>query len=322
MRVILLGRMAAGRLKELEERVPDAVFTAIPDPRRIDEHVGVLGEADAIVGWPLTNDLVNRAPNVRLVQASGIGIDGLDPEMLPPGVMVANTFHHEAAIGEWVVMAMLWLSRRPDVYDAAMRRGSWNGSCIWGEPAVVREIRGSTALLIGLGNIATETAARAAAFGVRLIGVSRRPTPREHYAEVIGWEGWRERLAEADFVIPACPLTPETTGLIGAAEIARMRRGAGVINVTRGAVVDEHALYEALRDRRIAGAAIDTWYRYPAEPEEWAPPSQFPFHELDNVLMSPHISGWTAATINERVEDIATNLRRLAAGEAPINRLR
>lgn len=125
-------------------------------------------------------------------------------------------------------------------------------------------------------------------------------------------------LAEADFVVLAVPLDPSTTGLIGAAELAAMKPTAFLVNVARGEVVAEAALYEALRDGRIAGAAIDTWYRYP-EAGEPLRPSAFPFHELPNAILTPHIAGWTEGTFRQRWVTIAENLRRLGTGEPFLN---
>ncbi|MEZ5357101.1 MAG: 2-hydroxyacid dehydrogenase [Bryobacteraceae bacterium] len=323
MRTILLGRMAAGCEEALRERLGGlAELTAIPDPAKIDDYAAELAVADVIVGWPLTNALVARAPEVKLVQASGAGIDGLDLETLPDGVMAANTFHHEAAIAEWVLMAMLNLARNPAGFDRRLREGQWAGSCIWGEHPVLRELRGETALLIGVGHIAKEIARRAKAFGMRVVGISRRGMEEAGFDLVAGWEGWLDRVAEADYVIPCCPLAEETRGLIGAECLGRMKRDAYVINMTRGPVVDEEALYEALRTKQIGGAAIDTWYQYPRSEEAAVLPSRLPFHELGNVLMSPHVSGWTRPTIEGRIADIAENIRRLRDGEEILHRLR
>jgi phosphoglycerate dehydrogenase-like enzyme len=174
---------------------------------------------------------------------------------------------------------------------------------------VLRELFGETLLLIGAGHIGREVESRAKAFGMRVL-LARRGDP------------WRDWLSGIDWLVPTCPLTPETTGLIGAAEFARMKSTARLVNITRGRVVDEQAAYEALRDRRIAGAALDVWYRYPTQPDDECLPSQYPFHELDNVLLSPHNSGWTNRTIMGRVEDIADNIARLRRGEPLGNRLR
>src|SRR4029079_3520912 len=120
----------------------------------------------------------------------------------------------------------------------------------------------------------------------------------------------RAVLAAADFVVLAVPLTSETTGLIGERELRTMRRTAYLINVGRGGLIDEHALYRALRERWIAGAAIDVWYQYSVRGQQQAPASE-PFHELDNIIMTPHVAGWTDGTVRYRWGVIADNLRRL-----------
>jgi phosphoglycerate dehydrogenase-like enzyme len=322
--VALVGRMAVGFGPELARRIRHPYsITAIPDLSKLDRFATELSEAHVLVGWPVNNALVARAPQVRLVQASGIGVDGLDLAALPPDVRVANTHHHEAAIAEYIMMAMLWLARHPQRYDALMRNGDWEGSCVWGEAPAVRELRGGTAMLLGLGYIAHEVALRARAFGMRLIGVTRRlGEPDAAFDEVISWRGWESRLPEVAYLIPCCPLTPETEGLIGERVYGLLPSSACVINVTRGRVLDEQATYDALRTRRIAGAALDVWYRYPSRPGEVCLPSRFPFHELPNVLLSPHNSAWTQATIGGRLDDISENINRLAEDRELLNRLR
>jgi phosphoglycerate dehydrogenase-like enzyme len=114
------------------------------------------------------------------------------------------------------------------------------------------------------------------------------------------------------------PLTSETRGLLRARELASMKRNAIIVNPARAEIVDEDALYEALAGRRIAGAALDVWYRYPSSPGA-APPAHRPFHELPNVLMTPHVSGWTEGMLDARATLIAENVSRVARGEAPLN---
>ncbi len=315
MKIVLMGRMAAWCHAELDRRLhAKHEFTVIPDPRRLDEFAAELAAADVIAGWPLTQAILGRCHNLKLVQAAGAGIDGMDLALVPAGVQVANTFHHEIAIAEWVILAMLTLARRPAEHDARLRQGNWQGSCIWGETPVLRELYGQTLLLVGLGHIARETAIRARAFGMRIVGASRGGAV-DWCDRTVPFAAWESELAEADWVAPTCPLTPETTGLIGASQIERMKRAAYLVNITRGRVLDETAVYQALRDGRIAGAALDVWYRYPADPDEVCFPSRLPFHELPNVLLSPHDSGWTLRTILGRVDDMADNINRLERGE-------
>ena len=128
-------------------------------------------------------------------------------------------------------------------------------------------------------------------------------------------------LERADYLAVTLALTPETRGLIGARELARLKPTAVLINVARGEVVDEDALYDALHRGAIAGAALDVWYRYPTGD---APihPAHRPFHALPNVLMTPHVSGWTDGMMDARAGVIAENIHRAARGEAPVNLVR
>jgi phosphoglycerate dehydrogenase-like enzyme len=123
------------------------------------------------------------------------------------------------------------------------------------------------------------------------------------------------RLPDCDFLLIACPLTEETRGLIDARRLALMKRSAVLINVARGDIVDEDALYAALRDKIIAGAVLDTWYVYPSTAEPDPYPSRRPFHELPNLIMTPHASGWTDKLLDRRWRVMAENLDRLANGQ-------
>jgi phosphoglycerate dehydrogenase-like enzyme len=132
--------------------------------------------------------------------------------------------------------------------------------------------------------------------------------------QVAGMDKLPELLPAADFVLVTLPLDDTTRGLISADALARMKGSAVIINVSRGPVIDEHALYDALRDRRIGGAIIDVWYGYPAQGERRAAPARLPFHELDNILMTPHASAWTDGLLPRRNRAMAENLNRLARG--------
>lgn len=184
------------------------------------------------------------------------------------------------------------------------------------------ELKGQTVGIVGLGKIGQQIAARVAPFGVRLIATRGRaqPIPPPNF-DWVGQEGDLDRLlAESDYVVMACPLTPATTGLIDKRRLALMKPTAVLVNVARGPVVEEAALYAALKDGLIRGAAIDVWYKYPknGEPDGVAP-SQYPFHDLDphSVLLTPHSSGWTVGQERRKVDQIAANLDALATGATP-----
>ena len=213
------------------------------------------------------------------------------------------------------MMMILALSRDLLRMDAHFRRGLWVGSWIWGTPPPA-EIQGKTLGLIGYGHIGKELAARARAFGMKLWVMSAHPPVRRprHIDFYEGPGGLRALLKAADYLVLACPLNKDTRGLIGKREFSWMKRTACLINVARGPIVNEEALYHALRTRRIQGAAIDVWYRYPTEKRACSP-SRFPFHKLDNIIMTPHVSGWMKGTRENRFKLIAANIDRLAAGQ-------
>jgi phosphoglycerate dehydrogenase-like enzyme len=269
-----------------------------------------LADADAVVCHRLSKPDTARATRLRLVQAVSAGADGIEREAVPAGAVLCNTPGAGRAIAEWVVMAMLMLPRELLAFDRDLRRGVWHRfgdeRLDLGEP----ELEGKTVAIVGYGDIGREVEALAGALGALPVAVTRRPREGAR-----GLEDLRDVLASADFAVVAVPLRPETEGLIGAAELAALGPAGYLVNVARGAVVDEDALYAALRDRTIAGAALDVWYRYPRAPGEVVEPSRHPFHELENVLMTPHVSGRSRRTTERRRRFIAEQLRRLARGE-------
>ncbi|WP_416900114.1 MAG: 2-hydroxyacid dehydrogenase [Minwuia sp.] len=277
-------------------------------------------EADAMVGghiaapWP-------AMPKLKLFQIPFTGFDFLKPEVLPAGCLVCNTYEHETSIAEYILLGMLESEIGLAKTSAAFRAKSWNGKGPAQSP-VHGEVRGKTVGIVGYGHIGHEVAVRARAFQARAIGIGRRDreTPPE-----LDWYGKADRLqdlcAEADYVVVCAPLNDDTRGMIGAHQFAAMKPTAVVINVGRGPIVDEDALYEALSAKRIGGAVIDVWYNYPTpdDPSPW--PSKHPLQELDNIIMSPHNSGWTQEQIDRRWTFVAANLDRLARGETPLNKV-
>jgi phosphoglycerate dehydrogenase-like enzyme len=201
--------------------------------------------------------------------------------------------------------------------DARFRARGWDGRQVASGPTH-GEVRGATLGIVGYGHIGHEVAVRARAFGMDVVGIRRSQPPCPPELE---WLGTMARLDEllsvSDFVLVACDLNDATKGLIDAGRLARMKPGGVIINVARGRIIDQAALYAALKERRIGGAVIDVWYNYnrPGEPEVW--PSDFPFQELDNVICSAHECGWTQEQVERRWDFVAENLHRVSRGEAP-----
>lgn len=292
----------------------------VPAPTLRDEDVApLLKDADVFLSKAFTPGMTAAAGSLRLIHTPGAGTNWIDFGAVPDHVAVCNVFGHEVSIAEYVFMTLLALNRDLLNMDARFRLADWSDRK--SRPPGT-EIRGRTLAVIGLGHIGVEVARLGAAFGMRVIGATRTPSPDRAsaagIAECRGLDDLGAVLADADFVVVALPLEARTAGIIGQAELRAMKPTAYLINVARGEVVDEAALFAALRDERIGGAAIDVWYQYPDGSEAMRPASH-PFHELTNVIMTPHIAGWTQETFQHRWAAIDDNLRRLSAGEPLLN---
>jgi phosphoglycerate dehydrogenase-like enzyme len=271
---------------------------------------------DAIVGGPIPGGIPEGA-RLRLYQAPFTGYDWITAPDLPKGAVFSNTHEHETTIAEYLLAAMLeWQTGLMRETHPLMRSKSYSGRSINRGPHHL-ELRGTTVGIIGYGQIGREVARRCKAFDMKVMAVSR--TIRDEPG-LVDWYGTADQLglllAESDFIICCAPGGAETQGMIDAKAFAVMKPGAVIANVGRGEVIDEAALYSALSSRRIRGAIVDVWYTYPSDdaPNPW--PSKFPFQKLDNIIMSPHNSAWTAAMSDRRWTFVGNNLDRLARGES------
>lgn len=205
---------------------------------------------------------------------------------------------------------------------AALRQGRWESQWAVGTPppAPWPELAGKTIGILGYGRIGQCVARRARGFDMAVLGIRRNVgLSFEDDLQLLGdLSRLDEVLRRSDYLVVTLPLSPSTKGLIGSDQFRLMKPTAILINVSRAEVVDEDALYAALAERRLAGAALDVWYRYPTSPEPlW--PARRAFHELPNVLMTPHVSGWTDGMLEARAQVIAENVRHIVRQEPPIN---
>lgn len=264
------------------------------------------------------------ACNARLVQVTGAGLDRVSVAALRPAVAVANTFHHERPIAEHVLMSILALTRRLPAVSGELRAGVWRTIATDDAVPLHRTLDSMTLGVVGFGGIGRETARLAAALGMDVVAVRNRPNAPLSKGALPRWVGGvgdlPRLLAESDVVVVTVPLNDATEGLIGPAEFAAMRQDAVLVNVARGPVVDQAALYRALVDKQIGGAAIDVWWGAPEAGR--TPPADFPFSELPNVVLTPHYSGHARSTFELRADDIAGNVNRVAAGQPVRNQVR
>jgi len=317
MKALFLGGVAAGTAAGIRSRLPaDLEIEILDDPidrRRLGQAVS---DADILVSNHWRADYP-AAPRIRLVQSVATGVELIELAALPAGVAVCNAFGHESAIAEYVVMVMLaWRHRLFEISGEFRERASWRTSWVQGG-APHGEVRGSTLGIVGYGRVGREVARRAAPFGCRILAANRTPREPESGVErVLPLSEIDNMLPECDTLALCAALAPETTGLIDARRLALMRPNAFLINIARGQVVDEDALYSALRDGTIGGAALDVWWQYPDAAEPQRRGSRYPFHELPNVIVTPHNSGWTDGMVERRWNEIADNITRFTRGES------
>lgn len=310
------------RLAFLREQLGEAwEIEVIDDLGDEDQVLAKLPGTDAMVGmyWKASYP---RIDSLKLVQLAGAGFDGVDFNALPNAASVCNVFEHEIGISEYLLLVMLEWKIRLMWLHSNLQQKRWVGTFQVGAP-LHGELAGKTVGFVGYGRISSETAKRLKAFDVRTLACTRTPSRSDEYIdEITSMDGLHDVLKRSDFVVVACPLTEDTRGLIDAAALDALGPDGVIINVARGPLIDEDALWEACRDKRIAGAAIDTWYHYPSVGSDICQPSKHPIHELDNVILSPHASGWSEGLLDRRWSFIAQNLKALQNGKPLRNVLR
>jgi phosphoglycerate dehydrogenase-like enzyme len=273
---------------------------------------------DAVISLRYGKDEAERYVP-RLVHLPGAGADAIEFERLPPECVVCNVFEHEIPIAEYVMAAIL--NHAIGYVDMVRDFSSERFGPLFAARKMHAEIHGKTLGIVGFGHIGRLVTQRAQAFGMRVYAVSRSGhAPEADQAGDVSQ--LPDMLRQADFILIACPLTPETRSLIGAAQLALMKRTAVLINVSRGPIVDEEALYRALTEGRIGGATLDVWYQYPSPDNPTPRPSRFDFEKLPHVQCTVHSCAWTAEMFDRRFAVIADNLKRLRDGRPLLNVIR
>ena len=319
VRVAFAGTFA-GRLE-----TPVRDYLTIPCDVVTGDESGIvsqIADVDVLVTLAFTRPMGEAARRLRLIQVPGAGLDRIDRAAIPAGTWLANAYGHEVGIAEHAMGAMLAVTRNLCRLDARLRRGDWESQWSLAAPAPAPwpELAGKTLGILGHGRIGQALAKRARAFDMDVWAIRRDVTRSE--ADGLAFLGGPEALDHvlrgADYLAITVSLTEATRGWLGARELGLMKSTAILVNVARAEVVDEAALYQALARGTIAAAALDVWYRYPTDAGPTLPARE-PFHELPNVLMTPHVSGWTEGMLHARARLIADNIERAARGEPPMN---
>ena len=322
MRIVFHGENAASFSQGFASLVDvGARIDILPDLLASEAERQIYAQAEVIISTNFDAGLPVPA-RLKLFHAPAAGTDAVDLKSLPVSATVCNCFGHETAIAEYVMAALLARHVPLTEADALLRRGDW---AFWaGAPERAHdEMAGKSIGLLGFGHISKAIAARAKAFEMEIVVANRSAVaPSELVDRAFTLDRLQDFWGAADYIVVSLPLTESTKGAVGAAAFNAMRAQAVVINVGRGPVIDEAALYGALKSRRIGGAVIDTWYQYPSPGQPNPQPSALAFSQLPNVLMTPHMSGWTSGTIRRRQNTMAENIHRRMRGEPCMNVVR
>jgi len=278
--------------------------------KNVEDHIR---DAEIFFGWSLRGEQVPVAKKLRWIHSTAAAVHQLmSPELRASDVVVTNARSvHGPVVAEHAIALMFALAKRLPAAVRYQQQQLWAQEQISCQHPHPTELAGSTLGLIGYGAIGSEIARSAVALGMRVLVVRQHPqraTGVEQGFETFGLERLDEVLAQSDFLVLAAPLTEKTRHIINAGRFARMKPEAYVINVARGALMDEAALADALRNRRIGGAALDVFEQEPL-------PAGSPLWELDNLLITPHTAATTDKMWERHYALIKENLRRYLAGE-------
>lgn len=294
----------------LEQLIQSHGFTCVIKPAKEAVQEDYL-DAEVIIGQP-NPEYLKTAKKLKWVQLSSAGADHLADESLYANndVILTNAGGvYGKPIAEHVFAMILSFNRNLMQYERNRQ------NCTWAPVLPVRDFYGSTVGIIGLGDIGREVAVRAKAFGARVLAVKRTVGDRPPYVDELYSVNELDRvLPQSDYLILALPNTPETKGILSEERIAKIKRGAFIVNVGRGTAICHEALIRALQDGRLAGAGLDV-----TDPEPL--PADSPLWKMPNVIITSHTSGFSPHNWNRQAELIRENLERYAEGRTLINRV-
>lgn len=276
-----------------------------------------------VTGRPSPEQL-QASPNLEAVIVPWAGISPKTRTLLAdfPQVTLHNLHYNDTTTAELGFALLLSAAKFVPSMDRALRKDNWMPRYL---PSPTVFLHNKTALILGYGAIGRELARMCKGLGMTILATRRNPKKSsDEYADEIHAAGaLPELLPRANALLICLPHTPETEGLIGEKELSLLPEKAILVNIGRGKVVQEAALYKALKDGQLHAAGIDVWYNYPPDESSWpnTKPANYPFHELDNIVMSPHRGGATMESESLRMADLSRLLNAAAQGEPIPNKV-
>jgi phosphoglycerate dehydrogenase-like enzyme len=281
-------------------------------------------DADIIASNRVPIDLIESSLRLKMIQTFAAGVENIDFSAIKKrdNLVICNSHINAAEVAEYAITLLFAVAKNIIPNDRELRKGDWKFA--FGGPSPNIEIRNKTCLIIGFGNIGSEIAKRLKGFDTLIYAANRSGMSKHaNLAEkLIKIDDVYTLLGKADFIMLSLPLTPDSEGLVNEEFLSRMKPRSILVNVSRGLIVEEKALFTALKENKIRGAGLDVWWRYPTE---WRgkgnPPTDMPFQELDNLVASPHRAGYSENTEREYFQFAGENILRFIRGETPLNKI-
>ncbi|HUM05652.1 MAG TPA: D-2-hydroxyacid dehydrogenase [Terriglobales bacterium] len=300
--------------QRLQKEFPKLNVAHLPDYSRVDAEIP---DTDIAITWSIKPEQVHAAKKLRWIHSPAAAVHTLIiPEIVNGDVIITNSREvHGAVVAEHVIALVFALAKKIPEAIRLQQKHEWGQKRMWNELPRVREVAGATLGLIGLGAIGRTVAKIAKALGMRVIAAREHPEKGSEGADqIFGPTQLDEIFRQSDYVVLAAPMTESTRAIANSASIALMKPDACLINVGRGPLVDEEALAAALREKRIAGAAVDVFPKEPLDP-------QSPLWDVPNLLITPHTAALTDKIWERHYTLYSENLRRFLNGEELLGRV-
>ena len=293
--------------ERLRQEFPQLEVAHLSSYENLEDH---LRDAEIVIAWSLRPEQIKAATNLRWIHSPAAAVHQLIfPELVNSNVILTNSSQvHGPVVAEHVIALLFALAKRLPDAVRLQQKHTWGQESMWRGRPRPRELAGATLGLVGLGSIGREVAKRASALTMRVVATREHPEKgsSEHVEQIFASSQIHEFLSQSDYVVLAAPLTPATRGMMNAEGFGKMKPDACLINVSRGPLIEETALAQALREKKIGGAALDVFAQEPL-------PSDSPLWDLENLLITPHTAAMTEKLWERHYKLFAENLRRYLA---------
>lgn len=295
-------------VERLRQEFQQLIIVQLADYERIAEEIA---DADIVIGWSIRGEQVSAAKKLRWIHSTAAAVHALiSPELQASDIVVTSARAvHGPVVAEHAMALVFAMAKRLPAAAKFQAQRHWAQQEMWNTAPRPRELRDATIVIVGFGAIGSALAQLAKSIGMRVIAVREHPEKGSGIADqTFGFDNLKQVLPEGDFIVLAAPVTPKTRAFMNAERLALLKPTAYLINVGRGALIDEEALVHALHASQFAGAALDVVGHEPLPPHS-------PLWAMDHIFITPHTAGLAERLWERQYENFTDNLRRFLAGE-------